>query len=62
MPNPRNDIPSIEEDSTPRSFNWGDRYIAETPTTIDAFIAIKELDLLREYETLMGRPLTINPF
>ena len=39
-------------DATP--FNWGDRYMAETPTTVEAFIAIREIDLLHEFETIMG--------
>ena len=36
--------------------------MAETPAAVEAYIAMKELDLLMEYETLMGRPLVINPF
>ena len=36
--------------------------MAETPTAIEAFIAIKEIHILREFEDLMGRPLMINPF
>ena len=36
--------------------------MAETPAGVEAYIAIKELDLLMEYETLMGWPLTLNPF
>ena len=36
--------------------------MAETPTAIEAFIAILEIDLLREFETLMGRPFLSNPF
>ena len=36
--------------------------MAKTSTTIEAYIAIKEIDLLREYEALMDHPLNINPF
>ena len=56
------DHPTIEEEPTPLSFNWGDQYMAETPMAIKAYIAMKELDLLREYETLLGWPLALNPF
>ena len=62
MPSSTIDLPTIEEEPTPRYFNWGDQYMAETAMAIKAYIAMKELDLLREYETLMGRPLVINPF
>ena len=68
--NPSDASPSGEEDSTPHDrgiptaapFNWGDQYMAETPTAIEAFIAIMEIDLLRDFEALMGCPLLSNPF
>ena len=34
----------------------------EMPTAIEAFIAILEIDLLQEYEALMGWPFLSNPF
>ena len=43
-------------------FNSGDQYMAETPTIVEAFIAIREIDLLREFETIMGCPLIPSPF
>ena len=43
-------------------FNWGDQYLFETPTTVDAFIAIMEIDLLNEFEAIMGCPLVPNPY
>ena len=43
-------------------FNWGDQYMSEMPTTVEAFIAIMEIDLLREFESLMGFPLIPSPF
>ena len=43
-------------------FNWGDQYMSETTMAVKAFIAIMEIDLLREFETLMGCPLIPNPF
>ena len=62
--------PTTMNDSTPsrggesieKPFNWGDQYMAETPTAIEAFIAILEIDLLWEFEAMMGRPLLPNPF
>ena len=36
--------------------------MAEIPTAIEAFIAIMEIDLLQEFETLMVCPLIPNPF
>ena len=54
-----------EADPTPQTaapFNWGDQYLSETPSTVDAYIAIMEIDLLREFETIMGCPLVPNPF
>ena len=67
---PSKAFPSHEEDSMSHykgildaaPFSWGDQYMVETPTAIEAFIAILEIDLLREYEALMGRPLLSNPF
>ena len=29
-PSSRNDLPTIEEDSSPRPFNWSDQYMAKT--------------------------------
>ena len=55
-------IPRIEEDPTPLSFNWGDQYMEDIPTTVESHIAMKELELLREYETHQGHPLVINSF
>ena len=55
-------MPSIGEDPVPEPFSWGDQYMEETPNTIEAFIAILEIDLLREFETLMGTPLLSNLF
>ena len=43
-------------------FNWGDQYMSETPTAVEVFIAIMEIDLLREFEMLMGYPLIPNIF
>ena len=43
-------------------FNWGDKYLSKTPTTVDSYIAIMEIDLLREFETIMGCHLVPNPF
>ena len=43
-------------------FNWGDQYLSETHPAVDACIAIMEIDLLREFETIMGCPLVPNPF
>ena len=62
-PSAMNDsTPSRGSDPIPEPFNWGDQYMAETPTTIEAFIAILEIDLLWEFEAMMGRPLFPNPF
>ena len=36
--------------------------MAETPTAVEAFIAIMDIDLLQEFEALMGCPLLPNPF
>ena len=54
-----------EVEPTPQTtapFNWGDQYLSETPPAIDAYIVIMEIDLLREFESIMGCPLIPNPF
>ena len=55
-------MPSRGDDPVSEPFNWGDQYVAKMPTAIEAFIAILEIDLLREFEALVGRPLLPNPF
>ena len=67
---PSKAFPSHEEDSMSHyrgildasPFNWGDQYMAETPILIEVFIVIMEIDLLQEFEILMGFPLIPNPF
>ena len=36
--------------------------MSEMPTAVEEFIAIMEIDLLREFEMIMGCPLIPNPF
>ena len=43
-------------------FNWGDQYLSKTPMAVDAFIAIMEIDLLRDFESIMRCPLIPSPF
>ena len=35
-------------------FSWGNQYMAEMPTVIEDFISILEIDLLQEFEDMMG--------
>ena len=68
--NPSDASPSDANESFPLGkgfsstvpFNWGNHYLVEMPTAIEAFIAIMEINLLREFETMMGFPLLPNPF
>ena len=36
--------------------------MVETPTMVEAQIAVKESERIREYENHQGRPLAANPF
>ena len=36
--------------------------MADTPAMVEAKIAAKEIELLKEYETHQGRPLASKPF
>ena len=54
--------PSRGDDLIVEPFNWGDEYMAEMPMAIEEFITILEIDLLWEFEAMMGHPLLLNPF
>ena len=54
--------PSIDDNLVPLAFKMGSQYMAETPAVVEAQIVVKELELLREYDSHQGRPLLVNYF